>query len=104
MILKYMTVQTNYCDNSFLYVTSYILALKNAFEKCTSKPHPESVNVCNVYDIKEWLNPQSHDLHHHVQPHCFKFVRNEKDQSLMYYRKWSGEKCTLRVCQSLQCA
>lgn len=44
-----------------------------------------------MYDIKEWLNPHSHDLHRHVQPHCFKFVRNEKREAVMYYRKWSGE-------------
>ena len=72
-----MTVQTNYCDNNFMYITLYILDLKNAFEKCTSTPHPESVTLPNVYDTKEWLNPHSYDLHHHVKPHCFKFVKNE---------------------------
>ena len=45
-----------------------------------------------MYDVKEWLSPHSYDIHHHVKPHCFKFVRNEHDKAVMYYRKWSDEK------------
>ena len=62
------------------YILYYIFTdLQNAFERCTSKPHPKSIKISKVYDIKKWLQPHSVDLHNHVQPHCFKFVRNEKE-------------------------
>lgn len=44
-----------------------------------------------MFDIKEWLDPHSDDLHKHVRPHCFKFVKNNKGEAVMYYRKWSGD-------------
>ena len=43
-----------------------------------------------MFDVKQWLQPHSHELHRHVQPHCFKFVRNENGEAVMFYRKWSG--------------
>ena len=67
------------------------LDLCQSFEGCTDKPHPEAHRPEWMYDIKEWLQPHSHDLHQHVQPHCFKFVRNHEGKAVMFYRKWSGE-------------
>ena len=69
----------------------YIIDLCRSFEQCSSKPHPETKQPQRYYDIKDWLNPHSVDIHQHVKPHCFKFVKNGNNEAVMYYRKWSGE-------------
>ena len=74
---------------TFLYLE--ILDLREAYEQCSSKPNPESSCPSKMYDVKEWLDPHSDDLHKHVKPHCFKFVRDNTNKAVMYYRKWSGE-------------
>lgn len=43
-----------------------------------------------MYDLKDWLQHHSHDIHRHVKPHCFKF-ENERREAVMFYRKWSSE-------------
>ncbi|CAB4033100.1 Hypothetical predicted protein, partial [Paramuricea clavata] len=65
--------------------------LCQSFEGCTNKPHPEAHRPEWMYGIKEWLQPHSNDLHQHVQPHYFKFVRNHEGKAVIFYRKWSGE-------------
>ncbi|CAB4023645.1 Hypothetical predicted protein [Paramuricea clavata] len=65
--------------------------LCESFEDCTTKPRPRSTKPQKMFDVREWLNAHSHNIHQHVKPHCFKFVRNEKGEAVMFYRKWSGE-------------
>ena len=46
---------------------------------------------CPIFDINSmWMKTCRENLHEHVHPHCFKFMKVSK--VVMYYRKWSGDK------------
>lgn len=75
------------CD----HLSIITLDIRKAYEECSNKPHPESRCLSKIYDFKEWLDAHSDGLHKHVRPHCFKFVRNEENKAVMYYRKWSDD-------------
>ena len=103
--LQYMYYLLMYSKSFYFFIIIvYIYTdLTKAFEQCSSKPLPKSMIAKKMYDIKGWLAPHSMDLHQHVQPHCFKFANNEKNEAVMFYRKWSGERWTgpvrlLKVC------
>ena len=68
-----------------------LLDFCQSFKGCTDKPTPEAHRPDQMYDLKGWFQPHSHDLHRHVEPHCFKFEKNQDGNAVMFYRKWSGE-------------
>ena len=75
-ILTYSTSNTNHAICNLEVI--YFLDLCEAFEGCTDKPCPESHGPGMMYDMKKWLKAHSRDLHKHVEPYCFKFLRNQK--------------------------
>lgn len=70
------------------------------------EPTPQMYFMEEMYDIKSWITPHLSELHGHRQPHCFKFVLNEEEKAVMYFRNWTSdpwcneEKATvvLKVC------
>ena len=42
-----------------------------------------------MYDVRSWIEPHLNEIHGHREPHCFKFVMNEENKAVMYFRNWT---------------
>ena len=51
--------------------------------------NPITTLIENMHDVKKWITPHLNDLHGHRDPHCFKFVCNEDDKCMMFFRNWT---------------
>lgn len=78
--------------SNFLIVMFLILeGLLAVLEASRDNPHPEAYLLPAVFEVKAWIGPATADVHGHVKPHCFKFVRDDAGKAIMFYRKWSHE-------------
>jgi hypothetical protein len=66
----------------------YILELKNGIQR-SFHPRPETTEIEEVYAIKEWMKPNTPNLHDHLKAHQFKFEKNQQGHSKMFYKEWS---------------
>ena len=51
----------------------------------------DTILLPQMYDVKSWLDPVLSKLHNHSHPHVFKFVRDCKGSSRMFYKNWSKD-------------
>ena len=55
------------------------------------EPNPQTSFIEAMFDVKAWLIPHLNDLHGHRDPHCFKFLLNEQNKCVMFYRNWTSD-------------
>ena len=74
-----------YSPSTLLY---YCIELKSVIQQSFT-PRPETVEVDEVYDVKEWMTAHTPNLHDHLKAHQFKFEKNEQGHSKVFYKEWS---------------
>ena len=57
--------------------------------KASMDPTPTTTLIEHMFNVKKWILPHLNDLHGHRDPHCFKFVCNEHNKCLMFFRNWT---------------
>lgn len=53
-------------------------------------PHPSTVLMENIYDLKSWIRPFVATFQNHGSPHVFRFTKNERGEVEMVYRLLAG--------------
>ena len=59
----------------------------------TSKVEVEVITY--IFDVNTWLAPFLPVMQNHIYAHAFKFVKNEKKESVMFYKKRESHKSWL---------
>ena len=72
-----------------LYIFSYTDLLHAT--NISMEPNPKTFLIDAMFDTKSWIIPHLNDLHGHRDPHCFKFVLNNDNKSVMYFRNWTTD-------------
>ena len=44
-----------------------------------------------VFGIREWISPHLDQIRYHTEPHIFRFAKNDRGQSVMFYKAWSDD-------------
>ena len=55
------------------------------------EPNPKTFLIDAMFDVKSWIIPCLNELHGHRDPHCFKFVLNNDNKCVMYFRNWTTD-------------
>ena len=72
----------------YLLIIHSLSAMQMAFSQ-SNKAVVGSQVLTHVFGVKTWLSPFLEELHHHTQPHIFKFSLNTEQKAEMRYKKWS---------------
>ena len=78
--------------SNILYKLFGFSGLLAILEESRDNPHPKAYRLPAIFDIKQWIGPETADVHGHVKPYCFKFIRDSDGKANRLYRKWSHEK------------
>lgn len=54
------------------------------------EPNPKTYFMESMFDVRSWIEPHLNEIHGHRDPHCFKFLLNEENKAVMYFRNWTS--------------
>lgn len=81
-------------DICYLYIINLLSGILLDLIQATKASNHAVTNVQvlkYLFDIREWISPHLDQIRYHTEPHIFRFAKNHKDQSVMFYKAWSHD-------------